>query len=246
MTWVSQLAFFFSYIQELINPRQWPQPVLLKMIEDGPLSVRVWNPKIYPQDKSHRMPVITPSYPSMCSTHNITQSTQTITTDEFGRAAEIADQIMLGNQQWSALFQKDDFFHKYKYYLQVIASSSSAEAQIKWAGLVENLEIAHPYMKGFDRSLVCTTEKQKDEVHHGIFPDENNPDQTDDSEPIEPTQIWTTIFYVGLGVAPKDPNSAANRRLDFTWPTNEFSKLVKSWDQYDEEKMGIVIKYIRR
>lgn len=26
--------------------RQWPQPVLLKQIEEGPLQVRVWNPKV--------------------------------------------------------------------------------------------------------------------------------------------------------------------------------------------------------
>lgn len=28
-----------------ICERSWPQPVLLKPIEDGPLQVRVWNPK---------------------------------------------------------------------------------------------------------------------------------------------------------------------------------------------------------
>jgi hypothetical protein len=27
--------------------RSWPQPVLLKQIEEGPLQVRVWNPKVY-------------------------------------------------------------------------------------------------------------------------------------------------------------------------------------------------------
>lgn len=26
--------------------RSWPQPVLLKQIEEGPLQVRVWNPKV--------------------------------------------------------------------------------------------------------------------------------------------------------------------------------------------------------
>lgn len=26
--------------------RKWPNPVLLKPIEDGPLQVRVWNPKV--------------------------------------------------------------------------------------------------------------------------------------------------------------------------------------------------------
>lgn len=31
------------------------------------------------------MPIITPAYPSMCSTHNVTQSTQMIMTQEFKR-----------------------------------------------------------------------------------------------------------------------------------------------------------------
>lgn len=86
---------------------QWPAPVLLKPIEEGPLQVPVWNPKVsrgrlfdqhwaetddedanpqlYPSDRSHRMPIITPAYPSMCSTHNVTLSTQQIMTAEFKR-----------------------------------------------------------------------------------------------------------------------------------------------------------------
>lgn len=34
---------------------------------------------------AHRMPVITPAYPSMCSTHNITASTMTIVKNEMLR-----------------------------------------------------------------------------------------------------------------------------------------------------------------
>lgn len=30
-----------------LSLRSWPQPVLLKQIEDGPLPVRVWNPKVW-------------------------------------------------------------------------------------------------------------------------------------------------------------------------------------------------------
>lgn len=63
----------------------WPQPVLLKPIDDGPLPVRVWNPRIYPADRAHRMPVITPAYPSMCATHNVTASTLKIMIDELNR-----------------------------------------------------------------------------------------------------------------------------------------------------------------
>lgn len=43
----------FSYIKlswcclpTLLSARSWPQPVLLKQIEEGPLNVRVWNPRV--------------------------------------------------------------------------------------------------------------------------------------------------------------------------------------------------------
>lgn len=35
------------------------------------------------------MPIITPAYPSMCSTHNVTLSTQSIMTAEFKRGASM-------------------------------------------------------------------------------------------------------------------------------------------------------------
>ena len=38
-----QLAALDPY---LTSARAWPQPVLLKQIEDGPLQVRVWNPRV--------------------------------------------------------------------------------------------------------------------------------------------------------------------------------------------------------
>lgn len=73
----------------LFNSRPWPQPVLLKPIEEGPLQVRVWNPKLYQADKAHKMPIITPAYPSMCATHNVTDSTKAVMLSEFkdGEAA---------------------------------------------------------------------------------------------------------------------------------------------------------------
>lgn len=88
--------------------------------------------QLYPADKSHRMPIITPAYPSMCATHNVTDSTRTIMISEFKRAAECVDKIFIGAGQWPELFENHSFFQTYKYYLQVIASSDSAESQLKW------------------------------------------------------------------------------------------------------------------
>jgi poly(A) polymerase len=38
-----------------ICSRSWPQPVLLKQIEEGPLQVRVWNPKVSNDSAKRRL-----------------------------------------------------------------------------------------------------------------------------------------------------------------------------------------------
>ncbi|KAI9499707.1 Poly(A) polymerase central domain-containing protein [Zychaea mexicana] len=161
---------------------KWPQPVLLRPIEDGPLQVRVWNPKLYPADKSHRMPIITPAYPSMCSTHNVTDSTRTIMIKEFKRASEMVEQIMRGKGKWVDLFENSNFFQAYKHYLQIVACAESAEAQLKWSGLVESklrqliiklefvelLILAHPCTKGVDKVHYCLTDQEQQDVAKGV------------------------------------------------------------------------------
>lgn len=106
------------------------------------------------------MPIITPAYPSMCATHNVTESTQMIMTDEFKKGlyhfhscsnshsyhrlgADIVDKVIVGSASWSDLFAKHDFFHKYRYYLQVIASTGNPDLQIKW--WVDSLCTSHTF-----------------------------------------------------------------------------------------------------
>lgn len=160
----------------------WPQPILLKTIEDGPLQVRVWNPKIYAGDKWHLMPVITPAYPSMCATHNISLSTKKVIEREWDRAGDITDKIHYGQAQWKALFTKHTFFTKdYKYYLSITVASRTKDAQQIWSGhveskvrlLVQNLEndasigVARPFNKGFTRVHHCNNTSEIDAVIAG-------------------------------------------------------------------------------
>ncbi|KAL4076329.1 poly-A polymerase [Scleroderma citrinum] len=238
----------------------WPQPVLLKQIEDGPLPVRVWNPKLYPADKAHRMPIITPAYPAMCSTHNVTASTQMIVTEEFKKGSDIVDRIIVGTADWAELFTKHDFFHKYRNYLQIIASTDDPILQIKWAGtvesrirqlvmkleFVESLILAHPFIKGFDQVLHCMTEDEVSLVAEGQISEAIAKRTKADIEG-SPTgkTVYSTTFYIGLLVQPKPTGSTGPRRLDISYPTTEFTKLVKMWEKYDENTMGIVVRHIK-
>lgn len=167
----------------LIHSWPWPRPVQLRNIEDGPLNVRVWNPQIYGNDRRHIMPIITPSYPSMCATHNITHSTKAIILRELKRADGIVGNIVAGKQSWGDLFAKHTFFtHGYKYYLSIVSGSRTKEAQKLWSGLVQSrvrklvigiedadtgVEVAHPYNKGFDRVHQCQTQEEVDLIFQG-------------------------------------------------------------------------------
>ncbi|CAL3965101.1 unnamed protein product [Diplocarpon coronariae] len=167
---------------KIIDKWPWPQPVLLKLIENGQLNLQVWNPKNNNTDRRHIMPIITPAYPSMCTTHNVTRSTMAVIHQELRRGGDIADRVMTGKAKWKDLFEKHTFFtSSYKYYLCIITASTSSEAQTKWAGWVESkvrllvgkltdqtsIAIAQPFNKGFNRAHRCRTEEQIEQVKGG-------------------------------------------------------------------------------
>lgn len=159
----------------------WPVPVLLKDIEKGPQ--RTWNPAIYPGDKRNLMPIITPAYPSMCSTFNVTHSNKAVIVREIERGFKIAGDIFAGKAQWGDLFAKHSFFTKdHKYYLSIIASSRDPEDAKAWAGTVESkvrhfvgfldgaskmVQLARPFNKQLKREHRIENEEQFLEVRKG-------------------------------------------------------------------------------
>lgn len=201
--------------------------------------------QIYPGDNRHLMPIITPAYPSMCATHNVTKSTLSIITRELHQADAICSQVFNGDRQWKDLFQRHTFFSEgYKYYLSIVSASTTKDAQLIWSGLVQskvrrlvagieqsqpNVEIAHPYTKGFDRVHRVKSEDEKDEVLQGntkyqITEVKTTEEANDikqqtaaqgDSDGLKmPTDgekehtkdgsstVYTTTFYVGIELKP--------------------------------------------
>jgi poly(A) polymerase len=129
------------------------------------------------------MPVITPAFPQMCATHNITRSTKEIIQRELERGHQITKEIMIdGTASWRDLFVKHTFFTQgYKYYLSVIAASTTKEAHKIWSGLVESkvrllvsgleghesIRLAHPFNKGFDRVHNCKNDEAIEKAKNG-------------------------------------------------------------------------------
>ncbi|KAL3482013.1 Poly(A) polymerase central domain-containing protein [Aspergillus californicus] len=161
----------------IMNKWAWPQPVLLKPIEDGPLQM-----KIYHGDRFHLMPIITPAYPSMCATHNISLSTKSVILRELQRGGDIVDKIWAKQATWNDLFERHTFFTQdYKYYISITASSKTKEAESVWSGLVESkvrhmvgaldrkatIAVSHPFPKGFERTHLVSSEEEAEAVKNG-------------------------------------------------------------------------------
>ncbi|KAK6511263.1 polynucleotide adenylyltransferase [Arthrobotrys musiformis] len=250
-------AVIVSKFFRILGQWAWPQPVLLKPIEDGPLNVRVWNPRLYPSDKNHLMPIITPAYPSMCSTHNITPSTKAAILGEMAKAADIVDRIITGKGNWKQLFERHTFFTKdYKYYLAVNASAKEQEASVKWSGLVESkirhlvmkLEMcndviasARPYVKPFEQVQHCKNDEEARKIANGERVEGGPLAEATDAtagetvgeisqENKDGVPLWITTFYIGVELV-----AGWTGPVNITWPAREFYQMCHAWEGYDEE-----------
>ncbi|KAJ2454296.1 polynucleotide adenylyltransferase [Coemansia sp. RSA 2336] len=266
---------------------KWTTPIMLKNPEDGPGQFRVWNPQVYPSDRAHKMPIITPAYPSMCATHNVSQSTKQIIETEIKRGLVIVDKIMKREASWSELFEKDVFFRRYRFYIQVNVSSINEDEFNKLHGFVDSrlrhyltgLEatgqflLVHPYIRSYDHEFTYKTPEEMQRIYAGFHPkqspsseaatpapDENKASKTtpaaedapaqDNAESTTPAagnnegKIYTSAFYLGLPLIKRDRNASGRREMDLSLPTQEFIKLVKGSDVWNDEEMAISIRFL--
>ncbi|CCE64176.1 hypothetical protein TPHA_0G03360 [Tetrapisispora phaffii CBS 4417] len=261
-------AVILNRFFKILSEWKWPQPVVLKPIEDGPLQVRVWNPKIYAQDRSHRMPVITPAYPSMCATHNITESTKKVILKEFERGMKITNDIFSNKLTWNDLFKKHTFFYDYKFYLTITtATKGTDEDHLKWSGLVESkvrllilklealpgITLTHPYVKPFETSYAYSNDEDAKMIinNYGTHKTEENlnnftkiTDENKSAENIkESKQLHMMTMYIGVAVNVENKKE----KIDIHVPCNEFLNLCRNIndDYQDADKFALSIRYVK-
>ncbi|KAL0697863.1 hypothetical protein Bca4012_053985 [Brassica carinata] len=117
---------------------RWPNPVLLCSMDEGSLGLQVWDPRRNPKDRLHMMPIITPAYPCMNSSYNVSASTLRIMTGEFQRGKDICEAMEANIADWDTLFEPFAFFEAYKNYLQIDISAANVDDLRKWKGWVES------------------------------------------------------------------------------------------------------------
>jgi poly(A) polymerase len=137
------------------------------------------------------------------------------------------------------------------------------------------LDIAHPFIKGFEQVAHCVTEEEVRLAAQGDTTEELKARTQDDVEGKEGAKsIWTMTFYIGLQVKPKQracpppppflrapiivafwplnlpacfaAGDNSKRKLDISYPTTDFMKQVKMIDSFEEATMGIVVRHIRK
>ncbi|XP_026447601.1 nuclear poly(A) polymerase 4-like isoform X1 [Papaver somniferum] len=118
---------------------RWPNPVMLCAIEeDDELLLPVWDPRKNPRDRTHHMPIITPAYPCMNSSYNVSTSTLRVMMEQFEKGNKICEEVELNKAHWSALFEPYLFFETYKNYLQIDIIAADADDLLSWKGWVES------------------------------------------------------------------------------------------------------------
>ncbi|THU69758.1 hypothetical protein C4D60_Mb08t17790 [Musa balbisiana] len=117
---------------------RWPNPVMLCEIQEGTLGLPVWDPRRNFRDRLHQMPIITPAYPCMNSSYNVSSSTLRVMTEEFQRGNEICEAMEANKADWDTLFEPYPFFEAYKHYLEIDITAENESDLRKWKGWVES------------------------------------------------------------------------------------------------------------
>ncbi|XP_051147989.1 nuclear poly(A) polymerase 4-like isoform X2 [Andrographis paniculata] len=117
---------------------RWPNPIMLCEIEDDEIGFSIWDPRKNPWDRNHLMPIITPAYPCMNSSYNVSASTLRVMMEQFQFGNKVCEDIELNKSQWSALFEPYLFFENYKNYLQVDIIAADSDDLRSWKGWVES------------------------------------------------------------------------------------------------------------
>lgn len=212
----------------VLSKWDWPTPVLLKPLDsENKLGFPVWDARINPADRFHLMPIITPAYPQQNSTYNVSNSTRSVITEEFKEGLDVVTRIYEQREEWTALFEPSNFFHKYKHYIVLRASAEEKEHQIEWKGYVESKI----------RLLVGNLERNPFIKLAHVMPESYGPINESEGQ-------YMCKWFIGLVF-----HNTQTANIDLTYDIQSFSDAVHKQAMHInlfKEGMKVEITYLRR
>ncbi|KAF0699908.1 Aste57867_9548 [Aphanomyces stellatus] len=163
----------------VLSQWKWPSAIQLCKTYDAKLGLEIWNASVG-GNRYQVMPILTPAYPSMNSSYNVSVHSLNVMKEEFSRGLEMVKAIINdGGADWSRLFEPSEYFVDHQHYLAVEMYVSDPADEGAWCGFaesrlrkfIESLAYHNPqlcrlrvYPKKFPLSFV-NNDAGKDEKH---------------------------------------------------------------------------------
>ncbi|KAG9401966.1 hypothetical protein LEN26_008725 [Aphanomyces euteiches] len=166
----------------VLSQWKWPSAIQLCKTYDAKLGLEVWNAN-FGANRFQVMPILTPAYPSMNSSYNVSIHSLNVMKEEFTRGLDVVKSIINnGGADWSPLFEPSEYFVDHQHYLAVEIYTIDPNDQQAWCGyaesrlrkFIESLAYHNPqlcrlrvYPKKFPLSFV--NEPGKEEKHGATY-----------------------------------------------------------------------------
>ncbi|XP_073139861.1 nuclear poly(A) polymerase 1-like isoform X2 [Henckelia pumila] len=218
-------SMLVSRFFRVYNLWRWPNPVMLCPIEEGSLGLSFWDPRRNYKDRLHLMPIITPAYPCMNSSYNVSTSTLRVMMEEFRRGNETCEAIEANKGSWAVLFESFTFFEAYKNYLQIDIAAETDNQLRNWKG----------WVKSRIRLLTLKVERDTGGVlqchpHPGDFSDKSKP--------------FNQNYFMGLR-RKEDANPQEGVQFDIRMTVEDFKRDVYAYSFW-EPTMWIHVSHVKR
>ncbi|SPR01834.1 Poly(A) polymerase [Plasmodiophora brassicae] len=234
---------------------RWPRPVTLCEVEEDPaLGLPVWNPAVNPRERNDMFPVLTPAYPSMNSTYNVSTATRRMIKRELLRGKELTESIghrLFSMDDFRRLLAPSEIFSEHRDFLQICAYAKDKDQLHKWLGWVEAK--IRLLIKNVDNIPNC--EAYPVPKHYPLPPRTIEvtipaPASTDDNGAAQPPppiveqrQEVGECFFIGLNFD-LGPSSGGPRSVDLSSQVSYFIYIVNEY-MYREDGMRIEIHHMR-
>lgn len=93
------------------------------------------------------MPILTPAYPAMNSTYNVSKSTKSAILTELEKGLQITEALLKRDEKgnkvypslsWKRVFKKFNFFGAFPHFVMITVLAKSDELQNRWLGFAES------------------------------------------------------------------------------------------------------------